>query len=92
MARPGRIVTRRPSRFREQPGPRHSADWYDQSDEPTVLDVGDRLFIPCEGGPSASRLETFPPRLEIEEPDGTYVLVDVGPRQAWRYVFIPSRP
>jgi hypothetical protein len=71
------------------PGPRHSADWYDQSGEPTVLEAGDRLLVPCQGGPSISRLELFPPRLEIEEDDGMYVLVDEGPRAQWTYVFIP---
>jgi hypothetical protein len=71
------------------PGPRHAADWYDQSGEPTALDVGDRLFVPCEGGPCWSRLERFPPRLEIEEPEGTYVLLDDGPRADWRYLFVP---
>jgi len=54
-----------------------------------VLDAGDRIFIPCQGGPSVSRAEIFPPRLEIPEPDGTYVLFDVGPRSAWHYEFIP---
>jgi hypothetical protein len=82
-------VTWRAARFLDQPGPRHSPDWYDQSGEPTVLDVGDRLFIACEGGPCTSRLETFPPRLEIEERDGAYVLDDVGPRPGWRYLFVP---
>jgi hypothetical protein len=24
------------------------------------------------------------------EPDGTYVLMDVGPRVEWPYVFVPS--
>jgi hypothetical protein len=69
--------------------PRRSADWYDQSGELTVLEVGDRLFIPCENGPAATRLETFPPRLEIEERDGMYVLIDDGPRDDWRYQFVP---
>ena len=70
-------------------GARHSAGWYDQSGEAVVLEPGDRLFVGCEGGPCASRLETFPPRLEIEERTGTYVLVDDGPRSDWRYLFIP---
>jgi hypothetical protein len=51
---------------------------------------GDRLLLPCEGGPSQSRLEYFPPRLEIEERGGTYVLVDVGEPHEWRYVFVPG--
>ena len=73
-------------------GPRHAADWYDQSGEHEVLQPGDRLFVPCEGGPSVSRLERFPPRLEIEERGGAYVLVDDGPRRDWRYVFVPREP
>jgi hypothetical protein len=48
------------------------------------------LLVPCDGGPSISRLEAFPPRLEIAERDGTYVLVDIGPRSGWRYEFVPS--
>lgn len=51
---------------------------------------GERLFIACEGGgPSWTRLETFPPRLEIEEDEGTYVLVDDGPVDDWRYRWLP---
>ncbi|HMJ75077.1 MAG TPA: hypothetical protein VK507_03845 [Iamia sp.] len=47
------------------------------------------MFIPCQGGPSVSRVEAYPPRLEIPEHAGTYVLVDVGPRADWHYLFIP---
>ena len=54
-----------------------------------ALAEGDRLFVPCRGGPSVSRVEAFPPRLEILEPDGTYVLVDLGPRAEWHYQFVP---
>ncbi len=72
------------------PGPRHTADWYDQGGEDVVLDAGDRLFVPCRGGPSLSRAETFPPRLEIPERGGTYVLLDVGPRADWVYEFVPA--
>lgn len=72
---------------------RHAASWYDQSGEDAVLRTGDRFLIPCEGGgPSTSRLEVFPPRLEVAEHEGMYVLVDDGPRDQWRYVFVPSRP
>jgi hypothetical protein len=56
-----------------------------------VLRDGERLFIPCEGGPSTSRLECWPPPLEVEERDGTYVLVDEGPPQDWRYLFVPRQ-
>ena len=49
------------------------------------------MFIRCEGGgPSTSRLETFPPRLEVEERGGTYVLIDDGSRREWHYVWVPS--
>lgn len=71
-------------------GPRHSADWYDQSGERTTLEEGDRMLIACEGGPSTSRLDNFPPLLEVAEDDGVYVLVDDGPRDGWRYVFVPN--
>ncbi len=82
---------RRARRLLAQPGPRHTADWYDQRGELTVLDVGDRMLVACEGGPSSSRIEAFPPRLEVVEADGLYVLVDDGPRESWRYVFVPRR-
>lgn len=74
---------------RRQAADRHSPDWYDQSNEPVVLEPGDRFFVPCHGGPCTSRLERFPPRLEISERDGMYVLEDDGPRESWRYVFVP---
>ncbi len=54
-----------------------------------MLGVGDRLFIACDGGPCRSRLETFPPTLEIDERGGIYVLNDMGRRDEWRYVFVP---
>jgi hypothetical protein len=54
-----------------------------------VPQPGDRMFISCEGGPSVSRVERFPPPLEIEERGGMYVLVDDGPFEEWRYVFVP---
>lgn len=41
-----------------------------QSAEDHALEPGDRLFVPCQGGPCRSRVETFPPRLEIDEPGG----------------------
>lgn len=70
--------------------PRHSPEWYDQSGELMVVRPGYRMFIECVGGPCRSRLEVFPPRLEIQELTGTYVLVDVGPRSEWRYEFVPD--
>ena len=54
------------------------------------LQPGDRLLLSCEGGPSQIRLEYFPPRLEIEERGGIYVLVDEGDPNEWRYVFLPD--
>jgi hypothetical protein len=54
-----------------------------------VVERGERMLIPCDGGPSRSRLERFPPPLEVEEADGTYVLVDDGPPERWRYLFVP---
>jgi hypothetical protein len=53
---------------------------------------GERLFIPCDGGPSESRLERWPPALEVEEADGLYVLEDDGPPAEWRYLFVPREP
>jgi hypothetical protein len=84
-------VARRHSNYPYAGDDRHSPDWYDQSGEAVVLQPGDRLLIPCEGGPSTFRLEVFPPRLEVEERDGVYVLVDDGPRELWRYVFEPNQ-
>jgi hypothetical protein len=49
------------------------------------------MLIPCDGGPAMSRLELFPPRLEIEVEGGTYVLDDVGQRPTWHYRFVPER-
>ena len=73
----------------DDPGGRHDPGWYDQAGEYVELQPGDRLLIACEGGPSRSRLERYPPRMEIAEDTGTYVLVDDGPRADWRYVFVP---
>lgn len=80
----------RGARHLNHPGPRHAVDWYDQSGEETALVEGDRILLPCEGGPSQSRLEMFPPRLEVAERGGVYVLEDDGPRSHWRYVFVPN--
>lgn len=48
------------------------------------------MLIPCDGGPSISRLVRYPPPLEIEADGGTYVLVDDGPSERWRYDFVPT--
>ena len=53
---------------------------------------GERMLIPCDGGPSTSRLERFPPPLEVEERTGTYVLVDDGEPAEWRYLFVARAP
>jgi hypothetical protein len=54
------------------------------------MNPGERMFIACEGGPSISRLEIFPPPLEVRERDGLYVLEDDGPPEKWRYQFVPD--
>ena len=69
---------------------RHSEDWYRDALGDTSLQSGDRMFIRCVGGPCISRLETFPPLLEIEEEGGLYVLVDDGPPEEWTYQFLPD--
>ena len=35
--------------------------------------------------------QRFPPPMEIDETDGSYVLDDAGPTEYWRYVFVPRR-
>jgi hypothetical protein len=52
--------------------------------------AGDRIFVHCEGGPCLSRLEHFPPRLEIAERGGMYVLIDGGEVYEWRYLFVSN--
>jgi hypothetical protein len=56
------------------------------------VEDGERMLLACDGGPSQSRLVRYPPPLEIEERDGMYVLVDEGPPEQWRYVFVPEVP
>jgi len=51
---------------------------------------GERIFVPCKGGPSTSRLVEHPPPVEIEERSGLYVLDDTGPREEWHYVYLPN--
>jgi len=67
---------------------RHSPEWYGGAFRESPLQRGDRILIRCDGGPCLSRLETFPPRLEIQERTGMYVLVDDGPLEAWSYRFV----
>ena len=54
------------------------------------MEPGERMLLPCEGGPSIRRLVHYPPPLEITERDGLYVLVDEGPPEMWRYEFVPT--
>jgi len=68
---------------------RHSPGWYQPLLDSGEVRPGQQLLIRCEGGRSISRLETFPPPLEIEERGGTYVLDDDGPVYRWRYEFVP---
>ena len=53
------------------------------------MEDGERMLIPCRGGPAIARVQRFPPALEIAEEGGTYVLVDDGPPETWRYDFVP---
>jgi hypothetical protein len=82
----------------ERRSPKASGDGAGPSPQgyaPTDFDryrPGDRIFIPCAGGPSISRLETYPPPLEMEERYGLYVLEDDGPVEQWRYLFVPHVP
>lgn len=46
------------------------------------------MLVWCEGGPSTCRTVRFPPPLELEAEGGTYVLVDDGPPEQWRYAFV----
>ncbi|HVT41795.1 MAG TPA: hypothetical protein VHD39_02340 [Acidimicrobiales bacterium] len=57
-----------------------------------MVQPGDRMFVPCEGGPCLSRLERFPPPCEIEERGGIDVLVDDGAVEDWRSLFVPDLP
>jgi hypothetical protein len=54
------------------------------------MEPGDRMLIPCEGGPCISRLVRYPPPLEIEERGGMYVLVDDGSAEHWTYEFVAT--
>lgn len=67
--------------------PRHR--WTPQPRPP--LENGDRLFIRCAGGPTSTRLVTFPPPVEIEERGGMYVLNDDhANHDHWVYEFVAS--
>jgi len=53
-----------------------------------AVEPGERMLLPCDGGPSISRLERYPPPLEVAVDGGMYVLVDAGPPEEWRYEFV----
>jgi hypothetical protein len=57
-----------------------------------VVEDGERMLLPCRGGPSVGRAERYPPRLEIPVEGGVYVLVDEGPVEHWSYEFVPGEP
>ena len=76
-----------PSVPRRPADARHSVEFYGAPGS-TPLRPGDRMFLRCDGGPCLSRLETFPPRMEIRERHGLYVLVDDGPIDDWSYQFV----
>ena len=52
------------------------------------MEDGERMLIPCHGGPAIARAVRFPPPLEIEAVGGAYVLVDDGPPEHWSYEFV----
>ena len=54
------------------------------------MEPGERMLIPCRGGPSTSRLVRYPPPVEVAERGGMYVLVDDGPPEHWSYDFVPA--
>lgn len=72
------------------PEAKHSANWYTAALEDPPMRFGDRMFIQCAGGPCTSRLETFPPRVEIQGRGGLYVLLDDDPLAEWKYQFLPN--
>lgn len=52
------------------------------------IQPGDRMLVPCRGGPSMARAVLFPPPLEVEADGGIYVLVDDGAPHTWVYEFV----
>ncbi len=73
-------------------GARHSRGFYERELGHVPIWDDERMFIPCDGGPCVSRLERFPPRLEIQEQGGWYVLDDDGPYESWCYRFVWEAP
>lgn len=77
------------------PGAGHGSNTHRRSGPGTMAGVeqGERMLIPCAGGgPCTSRLENYPPPLEIEERGGMYILVDDGLPDRWRYDWVADRP
>ena len=70
------------------PDARHTPGWYRQSFGADPARPGAPLMLRCDGGPLVSRLETFPPPIEVAVPGGVYVLVDDGPVHRWHYQFV----
>lgn len=78
-----------------RPSPLKGADGPWRSTVRTVTEdchrrTGHPIVIRCDGGPRTSRAETFPPRFEVAEKGGLYVLLDEGPIADWKYQFVPS--
>ena len=70
--------------------PTHSPEWYQPLIDSGQVRMGDQMLIRCVGGPSISRMEAFPPPLEVVERGGLYVLDDDGPVYAWTYHFVSA--
>lgn len=51
---------------------------------------GERMLIPCEGGPGISRRVTWPPPLEIDLDDGGVYVLDERD-DGWIYVYVEAR-
>lgn len=66
----------------------HSVDGSGGRCKTEAVDVGERMLIWCEGGPSIGRAVHFPPPLEIAVEGGMYVLVDEGSPEHWHYAFV----
>jgi len=52
-----------------------------------VID-GERMLLPCVGGPTSWHAASYPPPLEFETDDGVYVLIDDGIADQWSYEFV----
>ena len=56
-----------------------------------IVDLGERMLLWCQGGPSVGRTTTYPPPLDVTVDGGMYALVDDGPPQTWHYLFVEGR-